>query len=294
MNLVDEKALFPKLPAVARVTLASICLVLLTIAVFWQVAQHEFISYDDPEYVTNNPHVRDGFTSEGIRWAFTQLHGETTYWHPVTWLSHMLDCELFDLNAGAHHLVNVALHSANAVLLFLWLATLSGAFWRSWLVAAIFALHPIQVDTVAWIAERKNVLSTLLLLATVLCYSRYVRRRTARWYAISLLCFAVGLMSKPMLVTLPGILLLLDFWPLQRFPFVRSGNAAETVVTSRQSSIKWLLLEKIPFLTLAIISAVITVRAHQELGMERLPLSVRLGNAAVSYIRYIGKTLAPH
>src|SRR5947208_9461095 len=127
----------------------------------------------------------------------------------------MLDCELFDLNAGAHHLVNVALHSANAVLLFLWLATLSGAFWRSWVVAAIFALHPIQVDTVAWIAERKNVLSTLFLLLTLLCYVRYSRRRSLTSYLVTLGCYALGLMTKPMLVTLPGMLFLLDFWPLR-------------------------------------------------------------------------------
>lgn len=264
--------------------------------VFWPVHEHEFINYDDPDYVTRNQHVQQGFTAEGVRWAFTQLHGEMTYWHPITWLSHMLDCQLFGLNPGMHHLMNLFFHSANAVLLFVLLNALTGAFWRSFVVAAIFALHPIQVDTVAWIAERKNVLSTLFLLLTLLAYGRYARKPAAGWYVTTMIFYVFGLMTKPMLVVVPGILLLLDYWPLQRFRFCEGRNPVALRLIA-QKPVKCLLLEKVPFVVLALMSAGITLRAHQALGMEHfsrgLPLSLRLENALVSYTRYIGKIIAP-
>src|SRR4051812_37530695 len=157
----------PLIAGSIRPWFASLILFVVTVTVFWPVTRHEFINYDDPDYVTANPHVQQGLTPDGLRWAVTQIHGEATYWHPITWLSHMLDCQLFGLNPGAHHLVNVLIHSANVILLFLLLHGMTGAFWRSFLVAAIFAIHPLQVDTVAWIAERKNVLSTMFLLLTL-------------------------------------------------------------------------------------------------------------------------------
>jgi hypothetical protein len=182
-----------------RTALACLALTVLTLLTFWRVSQHEFLNYDDPDYVTNNPHVQAGVTAEGVRWAFTKLHGEATYWHPITWLAHMLDCQLFGLNAGAHHLVNAVIHVINVLLLFLLLNRITGAFWGSVLVAAIFGLHPIQVDTVAWIAERKNVLSTMVLFITLHCYAQYAQRLTAFWYILTLGCYALCLMTKPML-----------------------------------------------------------------------------------------------
>jgi protein O-mannosyl-transferase len=181
-------------------------LAVLVAAVYWQVRGHEFINYDDPDYVFENPVVTRGLTAEGVKWAFGKLHGKHTYWHPLTWLSHMADVQLFGLNAGAHHLVNVCFHAANAVLLYLLLQQLTGAFWRSALVAALFALHPLQVDTVAWVTERKNLLSALFWILATMAYVRYAR--TGRWssYGLMLLLFALGLMCKPMLVTLAGLL----------------------------------------------------------------------------------------
>ncbi len=196
--------------------LIVLVLMAVTLGVYWRVGQYEFINYDDPDYVTANPVVQKGLTSEGLAWAFGKAHAERTYWHPVTWLSHMLDCQLFGLKAGAHHLVNVGFHVLNAVLLFLLLKAMTQSPWRSALVAALFALHPLQVDTVAWVTERKNVLSTLFWLLTTGAYVRYAARPAASRYLLVALLFAVGLMTKPMLVTLPCALLLLDFWPLQR------------------------------------------------------------------------------
>jgi tetratricopeptide (TPR) repeat protein len=273
------------------VTVGKLVLILLTIALFWRVNQHEFINYDDPDYVTNNSYVQRGLTKESIHWAFTKLHGENTYWHPITWLSHMLDCQLFGLSAQAHHLVNLFFHTANVVLLFSFLNLATRSAWRSLIVAALFAIHPIQVDTVAWIAERKNVLSTLFLLLTLICYVRYARERSIVFYVAAVAAYATGLMSKPMLVTIPAILLLLDFWPLRRFPKGSSDGDA-----NKSDSVSRLLVEKLPFAALAGTVAMITIRAHQELGMislQRLPLAFRLENAAVSYMRYVGKLFLP-
>src|ERR1039458_9956597 len=216
-----------------------------TTAVFWQVSGHGFINFDDPAYVTYNPIVREGLTWAGVKWAFTQLHGEATYWHPVTWLSHMLDCQLFGLNPAGHHLTSLFLHAFNTVLLFAVLRRMTGRRGPSAMVAALFALHPLQVDSVAWVAERKNVLSAFFFLLTLWAYARYAAPQSpsppsappkttvppsrftlhishltphaSRFYFLSLSFFALGLMSKPSLVPLPFILLLLDYWPLRRF-----------------------------------------------------------------------------
>src|SRR5260221_9735247 len=193
----------------------SLLLLLLTAAVYWPLTHHEFINYDDHLYVTDNPVVQDGLTWEGVRWALTSTHASN--WHPVTWVSHMLDGSLFFLYPGGHHLTNLLFHLANTVLLFQFLKRLSGARWRCALVAALFAWHPLHVESVAWVAERKDVLSTFFLILSLWAYVCYAERPGTRRYLLALGLFALGLMSKPMLVTVPCLLLLLDFWPLRRF-----------------------------------------------------------------------------
>jgi tetratricopeptide (TPR) repeat protein len=334
-----------------------ICLLLsaVTLAVYWPVRHHEFVNYDDPDYVTDNAEIQGGISTAGLAWAFFNLHGKSTYWHPLTWVSHMLDCQLFGLNPGPHHLVNVLFHMANTVLVFLLLNRMTGFVWRSAMVAALFGLHPLQVDTVAWVTERKNVLSTLFWLLTMLAYVRYVEerrknaecrmqnaagpshepesrltRRASRftfhvspYYLLSCCLFALGLMCKPALVTLPFVLLLMDFWPLRRLEWTRGTEAggsspqpapksggAQNEVPLRQSgrpaevgssgpridSIRWLILEKVPLLVLAAASCLATTAAHQGLRILRasnMPLEWRIENAVVSYVRYLGKTVWP-
>ncbi len=292
-----------------RNLLIVLFLTVVTGAVYWQVGQHEFLNYDDPDYVTGNGLVRKGLTQEGLAWAFGNLHGEKTYWHPVTWISHMLDCQWFGLKPGAHHLVNVLFHGINAVLVFFLFKRMTGAVWRSAVVAALFALHPLQVDTVAWVSERKNVLSTLFWLLTLGAYLRYVARPGLVRYLGVLVFFVLGLMSKPTLVTLPCVLLLLDFWPLGRLKIPESGGVgAKPAKTAgpgvnpqsadRHPSAGWLLLEKLPLFVLAVASSIVTILAHRSLGMgtyevHRLPLWLRVENAFVSYARYVGKAIWP-
>ena len=196
-----------------------ICLALITavLLVSWQVRNHEFINYDDNVYVTDNPYVQKGVTLESLGWAFTTTRAGN--WHPLTWFSHILDYEMYDLNPQGHHLTNILLHTANMVLLFLALRWMTGAVWRSAFVAAMFGLHPLHVESVAWVAERKDVLSTLFWLLTILVYVGYVNRPGVKKYFLVIITFSLGLMAKPMLVTLPFVLLLLDYWPLGRFQF---------------------------------------------------------------------------
>ena len=200
--------------------LISLCLIVVILAVFWQVRNHEFISFDDNEYVTDNLHVKSGLTLSGAIWAFVAMHSNN--WHPLTWLSHMLDCELFGLNPSGHHLTSLLFHIANTLLLFLVLKRMTGALWKSSFVAALFALHPLHVESVAWVAERKDVLSTFFWMLTMWAYVRYAKGPRINRYLLVLLFFALGLLSKPMVVTLPFVLLLLDYWPLGRFRFGRS------------------------------------------------------------------------
>ena len=251
---------------------------------YWPVRHFGFVRFDDPLYVTENPHVLGGLTGRGLQWAFTSGHAAN--WHPVTWLSHMLDVELLGVNAGAHHVVNVVLHVATSALLFIVLLRMTGARWPSLLVAALFALHPLHVESVAWIAERKDVLSALFWMLTIWAYHRYVIVPGPRRFAWVLLLFALGLMSKPMVVTLPFVLLLLDVWPLRRLdPW------------PTWASLHPLLREKLPLLALSAASAVVTVLAQSRGGAvastARLPLAERLGNAAISYVAYVQKTLWP-
>jgi tetratricopeptide (TPR) repeat protein len=270
--------------------------------VFLPLIHFGFINYDDPDYVTSNLRVQAGLSWEGAKWAFTSFYSSN--WHPLTWLSHMADATLFGTSAMGPHCVNLALHAANAVLLFVWLRRITGAHWPSALVAALFALHPLHVESVAWIAERKDVLSTFFGFLTLLAYERYVElgRRLnpnrqpaaesgARLpkvfvYVLGLVFFALGLMSKPMLVTLPFLLLLLDFWPLGRLP------AAKPLAGGTIWSLWW---EKVPFFLLSAGSCVVTVLAQRSAMQPLLLLSLqeRVDNAAISYARYLGKTFWP-
>src|SRR6266850_6413629 len=323
----------------------SLLLALTTLAVLWPVTQNDFVNYDDLDYVTANAHVQSGLNWKGVVWAFTTGHASN--WHPLTWLSHMVDCQLFGQRAGAHHLMSLLFHAANTVLLFLVLRGLTGALWRSVLVAGLFALHPLHVESVAWVAERKDVLSAFFFLLTIGAYRRYAeqsgvcnlkskvgktatedkRRRPGikesqvkhpkskaageeadarspvarddpapftiqhsrfrpwHFYALALILFALGLMSKPMLVTLPFVLLLLDYWPLGRL-----NNPRPKLKTAIR-----LLLEKVPFLALSLVSSFVTFQVQKHGGAVSVSLSVgqRIANALVSYVRYMGKLFWP-
>src|SRR5947207_5338071 len=199
-----------------------ICLAVLTWIVFGQTLWHDFINYDDPRYVYENTKITSGLTTAGVAWAFSHIHSEN--WHPLTTISHMLDCQLYGLNAGGHHFKNVLLHTIAAILLFVALQSMTGALWRSAFVAAVFAIHPLRVESVAWVAERKDVLSGVFFMVTLLAYVQYARAPSIGRYLAVALAFALGLMSKPMLVTLPFVLLLLDYWPLGRITVQRTHS----------------------------------------------------------------------
>ena len=258
----------------------GICLALVAAVVllYAQVAGHAFINLDDPAYYNENSQVRAGLTWQGVRWAFSTFH--LSNWHPLTWLSYMLDAELFGAGPRGPLLVNVALHASNAVLLFLVLRLMTGALWTPALVAAMFALHPLRVESVAWLAERKDVLSGLFWMLTLLAYTGYARRPGTRRYLLVCALFTLGLMSKPILVTLPCVLLLLDFWPLHRTRNIRLGR---------------LVLEKLPLLGLSAVSCVITLQAQRSAlsGLDQLSLAARVSNALVSYVAYLWKALWP-
>src|SRR5437868_1169517 len=183
---------------------------------FHEVRHFGFVSYDDPDYITGNRLVQQGITREGLGWAFGQIHGSETYWHPITWVTHMIDCQFFGLNSGAHHLVSLGFHTANVLLLFLLLSRTTGALWTSAVVAALFGIHPFQVESVAWITERKNLVSTFFALLTLLAYVKFAERRSKRCYVVAIVTFILALMSKPAVVTIPCVMLLMDIWPLRR------------------------------------------------------------------------------
>jgi protein O-mannosyl-transferase len=265
-----------------------------TLLVYWQVRGFGFIGYDDNVYVYENPHVLNGLTRDGIVWAFTT--GYASFWHPVTWLSLMLDRQLFDPDPGWFHLVSVFLHLANTLLLFAVLKKMTGVIWPSAFVAAAFALHPMHVESVAWIAERKDVLSTFFLLLTLSVYTDYVKRPSLFRYIAAIAIFAVGLMAKPILVTLPFLLLLLDYWPLNRFEVSRSVNIPGSQ-SRRSTPLHRIVIEKAPFFILSAVFSVITFLAQQKVGgvvdIKTIPLPDRVGNAFLSYAAYIGKMLWP-
>jgi tetratricopeptide (TPR) repeat protein len=271
------------------VTTLCIALVIIISAVYAQVGNQPFLNMDDNTYVTDNFHVASGITAQNIAWAFTSV--DAANWHPLTWLSHMTDARLYGMNPRGHHLTNVVLHIISSLLLFLFLLRVTGAVWRSVLVAALFALHPLHVESVAWVAERKDVLSGLFWFLTLLLYCRYAATRSAALYAVTLVCFVLGLMAKPMLVTLPLVMLLLDYWPLGR---CRSGKQGEPGFFN---TVTPLIKEKIPFFVCSLLSASITIYAQQKGGaladIATAPLLLRIENALVAYVTYIAKTLWP-
>ena len=304
--------------------LVMLVLVLATAVVYLQLNNYDFVNFDDDDYVTENRHVQTGLTSGNITWAFTTFHAGN--WHPLTWISHMLDCQLFGLKPGLHHLVNLFFHMANTLLLFLILRRMTNALWQSAFVAALFALHPLHVESVAWVAERKDVLSTFFWMLTMGAYVFYVERRELKRYLLALFFFGLGLMAKPMLVTLPFVLLLLDYWPLRRLQMekpladdsvnsekfvkphrkkkerrrsaIRAGHVSKPEKQIRQQpAIGHIILEKVPFFVLSLVSSIVTYMAQQKGGavrsLQSFPLTTRIANALVSYCGYIGKILWP-
>jgi tetratricopeptide (TPR) repeat protein len=277
-----------------------ICLVLsvITIATYWQVLHFDFTYFDDPKYVTENPNVQQGLAWDSIRWAFTTGHASN--WHPLTWLSLMLDVELFGLNAGAFHMVNLLLHVANTILLFILLNRCTQSLWPSTFVAIGFALHPLHVESVVWIAERKDVLSALFWMLTTLAYVRYAEQPSISRYITVFSAMALGLMAKPMLVTLPCVLLLLDYWPLRRMELGHC-TVDKDIGVNRSSSLGcrktpfFLVLEKSPLFALAVASSIVTliVQKRTVMSMETFSLKARVTNALVSYATYIAKVFLP-
>ncbi|PWU11495.1 MAG: hypothetical protein C5B50_23205 [Verrucomicrobia bacterium] len=323
-------------------------LVLCAVALaYWPVLRCGFVDFDDDVYVTDNPQVQSGLTWPGIKWAFTNF--SAGFWHPLTWLSHMLDCQIFGSEAWGHHLTNLVLHLANTALLFIALRQMTGKPWRCAIVAGLFGLHPLHVESVAWIAERKDVLSTFFFMLTLIAYVKYVTSGVCRgsrtpsssssssfssstltstsdasahplvhsptwasriphasiWYCAALLLFAFGLMAKPMVVTLPFVLLLLDYWPLSRVQNPKAGvqsskfkvQSSKAVVSGQWSVVRGLILEKVPFLALAGAFTILTYLAERRVGALALeagpPLHLRVVNAVVSYATYLEKTIWP-
>jgi tetratricopeptide (TPR) repeat protein len=265
-----------------RWVVAGICLFLaiITWLVFGQTLHHKFINYDDDVYVYRNPEVTSGLTLKGLFWAFTHIHSSN--WHPVTWISHMLDCQIYGLNPDGHHFTNVLLHTSTAIFLFLVLREMTGFLWRSALVAAVFAVHPLRVESVAWVAERKDVLSGLFFMLTIGAYIRYVRHpQSFKRYFLVCLMFVLALLSKPTVVTLPFVLLLLDWWPLKRMN-----------ESSSYPALLQLIVEKIPLLALSCTTCMVTFFAQAD-AMSFLPLSARIANAIDSYVTYLGQMFYP-
>jgi Flp pilus assembly protein TadD len=269
----------------------SILLIVAVLAIYRQVGDHSFIYYDDEDSILINSRLRIGFTPENIYWFLTSSHFFN--WHPLTWFSHMLDVKLFGFNAMGHHYVSVALHAVNSILLFLFLHYLTGSLWRSIAVAALFAVHPLNVESVAWVSERKNVLSTMFWILTLHVYSAYTKQKNLPLYILSIVIFILGLMSKQMLVSIPLVLLLLDFWPLKRIAVQSECTQPEQV-----DSIKFkdLLLEKIPFLLLAIAASGIALSTQKRAmsSLSETTLAERIANASLSYVQYLRKIFWPN
>jgi tetratricopeptide (TPR) repeat protein len=278
--------------------ISILILIIINIVIYWNIQNHAFINYDDQLYVTSNHRTQAGITLKSVLSIFTDIH--TGNWHPLTMMSHMLDWQLFGDRPGGHHWTSLIIHIINIILLFLLLNQLTGAIWRSFLVAALFAVHPMNVESVAWIAERKNVLSTFFWIMTMLLYVWYVKQPGWKRYLPVFLCFALGLMSKPMLVTLPFVLLLLDYWPLNRTEInTQNENQAEiqTPLKRGKSKLSFLILEKIPLFILTAIFICVTLYTQQNVkavvSMDSLPILKRISNAILSYGLYIKKMFWP-
>lgn len=267
-----------------------VSLPVMVFAIYWQVLSHDFVNFDDISYVTGNKHVQEGLSGKSLAWAFTTNHASN--WHPLTWFSHILDYQFYELKPSGHHFTSVFLHSVNAILLFIILLRMTGALWQSAVVAVLFALHPLNVESVVWIAERKNVLSTFFWFMTMWAYVRYTEKNSLTRYLLVLLWFALGLMSKPMLVTLPFVLLLIDYWPLKRFKVGDEKNNP-----SVGKSFARLVIEKIPLLVLVIASSLITYAIQESTGAvqssDKYSPLTKIINALVSYVKYLGKMIWP-
>jgi len=305
-----------------RILLPALLLVVVTFAVYFQVRAHPFFGMDDSSYVVDNVHIKNGITLGTIQWAFTHVYAQN--WHPLTWLSHALDIQLFQLDPAGPHLENAVLHAINAALLFWVLVQATGFVGRSWMVAALFALHPVNVESVAWVAERKTMLSMLFFLLALAAYRWYaaadsarlanygVRQRQisssmVRRYVVVAMCYWLGLMAKPQIITLPVLLLLWDYWPLQRMFVDPGGPSSDSgrVKALPARSLTWLLIEKLPLMLVCAVGALVTLKAQSK-GIVKISLAerfspenwaaklpVRLENAAFSYAKYIGKALWP-
>jgi tetratricopeptide (TPR) repeat protein len=277
-------------PRTSSVALLSIALIVIILAVYMQVGNHQFLNFDDEVYVTRNAHITSGITGKNIIWAFTSF--DEANWHPITWLSHMTDVRFYGLSPRGHHLTNVAIHTVSSVLLLLLLFRLTGAPWQSSFVAFLFALHPLHVESVAWVAERKDVLSALFWFLTLLFYAEYVARRKPALYILALFSFVLGLMSKPMLVTLPVVMLLMDFWPLGRYQHAQRQGLRQYF--GRATA---LVKEKIPFFLCSFTSGMVTIYAQHESGavqgLNVLSYRFRIENALIAYVKYIAKTFWP-
>ena len=261
--------------AIDRRIVICLLLVFSILAVYGKVRHYDFINLDDNEYVYHNPNILSGITKESLVWSFHFQDKDNNYWVPLTWLSHMMDVELHGTDPGRHHLTNVAYHAFNAILLFIVLNWMTGAIWRSAFVAILFALHPLNVESVAWISERKNVLSTFFWMLTLLAYRHYALRPRFRRYAAVCIAFALGLLAKPMLATLPFVLMLLDYWPLRRWRI-----AGLNLSNRREGNTRQIILEKIPLLLLSALSIYVSSKSLQGGGnftsLQRVPLLLRI------------------
>ena len=285
----------------SRPRIVGLLLALVTLLAYMPVAKHTFVMYDDGDYITENLVVQNGLTWDGIKWAFATSHSAN--WHPLTWISHMADCQMFGLNSGGHHCVNALFHAVNAALLFVLMLRMTSAIWASLFVAALFAWHPMHVESVAWASERKDVLSTFFELLALMAYARYAglpkvqSPKSKVVYILSLVMFACALMSKPMPVTLPFLLLLLDYWPLKRVEgFKLKLESSQTPAFQPATSNLKLLTEKIPFFLLSAVSCVVTYlsqRSSAVVSLKGLPLDLRVDNTIVSYARYLLKLFWP-
>lgn len=272
--------------------LVCVALIVIIVAVYMQAGNHEFLNFDDNVYVTSNPHVANGITGKNIIWAFTSF--EESNWHPITWLSHMADVQFFGMNPRGHHLTSLIIHAASSLLILLLLYRLTGLLWQSSVVAALFALHPLHVESVAWVAERKDVLSAFFWFLSLLLYSEYVKKRKLALYILTLVSYVLGLMSKPMLVTLPVVMLLIDYWPLGRY---QDKGQGEGQLSGRGSLLTAFVKEKIPFIVCSLVSSVATIIAQHSGGAMKslgaIPPLLRIENALIAYVSYIGKTFWP-
>ncbi len=260
-----------------------IFLLVVTLAVFWQLNSYEFINIEDDKYVTENNHIQSGITLDGFRWVFSSTDAQ--YWQPLTWLSLMLDYHFYGLNAGGYHVTNIIVHILSTLLLFWLFNRMTGAIWESAFVAAFFALHPLRVESVAWVAKRRDILCVFFWMLTLCLYIYYTEKPAIKRYLLVLFSFALSLMNKPVVVTLPVIMILLDYWPLKRFES-KTGNL-----------VLWQLLEKTPFFILSAVLSIITIHIRYNLDsyfVNDLPLCSRLANAPVSFVTYLGKTFWPH